>query len=599
MPAGRTFARMPFAFYRIFRFVSLSIQCLIIVTTFSYAGAQDQIILSEVMFNPSGNENFDEFIEIYNAGDSEANLTGWFIGDGTASDEIIDAGWGQTLAPAQYGIILDNGYFGNSTEYDSLIPPEALILTIDGVTFGFKGLLNSAPETVTLFAPDSSINAEYTYSIDNGQGISDEKIELSAGDDPLNWSNSVVQKGTPGFKNSVAPAEIDLAVSRIYIEPEPPSFGQQFVLFAFIENRGTRTAEEFTVTFFADSDNDSAFSTGDLLLPPFTNSAVLEPGDSLLFSAEITEFKWSSVRVGVLASIERDEKPSNDSYFIEISLAFGSDMVVINEIMYDPFVEGEAFSPQSEYIEIYNTTDETVFLDGWSISDADSSRRYKILNSGAVILPGDYFVFAADSNHVRFFGEESLKTFIAGSGFPRLNNDGDEIFLFSPADEVIDRVVYSPSLGGSRGVSVERIDPFSNSNSPDNWLSSVELLGGTPGKENSVSKPIVTNDLQITLNPNPFSPDGDGFDDLLEIEYKLPSRSVTLDIYIFDSIGRRVRRLISSASAGSEGTYTWDGLDGRQRKLPIGIYIIYLEATSPLEGKVYSGKAVAVLARKF
>jgi len=268
------------------------------------------------------------------------------------------------------------------------------------------------------------------------------------------------------------------------------------------------------------------------------------------------------------------------------------------EIMYDPFVEGEAFSPQSEYIEIYNTTVETVHLDGWSISDADSSRRYKILNSGAVILPADFFVFAADSNHIRFFGDDSLRTFIAGSGFPRLNNDGDEIFLFSPVNEVVDQVAFSPNLGGNRGVSVERIDPFSNSNSQDNWLSSVEPLGGTPGKENSVSKPIVTNDLEIKLNPNPFSPDGDGFDDLLAIEYKLPSRSVILDIFIFDSVGRRVRRLISSASAGSEGTYTWDGLDERRHKLPIGIYIVYLEAISPLEGKVYSGKAVAVLARK-
>ena len=598
MLAVRTFIRMLLAFYRLSRFVSLSFQCLIIVTTFSHAAAQDQIVLSEVMFNPSGNENFDEFIEIYNAGDSAVDLTGWIIGDGTASDEIIDAGWGLALAPAQYGIILDNGYFENSTEYDSLIPPEALVLTIDGVTFGFKGLLNSAPETVTLLAPDSSVIAEYTYSVDNGQGISDEKIDLSAGDDALNWSNSLIKKGTPGFKNSVAPANIDLAVSRIYIEPELPSFGQQFVLFAIIENRGTQTAEDFTVTFFADSNNDSAFSTGEQLLPPFTNSAPLEPGDSVSFSAEMTDFQWSSIMIGVLASIEGDEKPPNDIYFIEISLHFESDMLVINEIMYDPFVEGEAFSPQSEYIEIFNTTDETVFLDGWSFSDADSSRRYTMLNTGAVIRAGDYFVFAADSNHVRFFGEESLRTFIAGSGFPRLNNDGDEVFLFSPADEVIDRVAYSPSLGGSRGVSVERIDPFSNSNSPDNWLSSVELLGGTPGKENSVSKPIVTKDLQINLDPNPFSPDGDGFDDILEIEYKLPSRSVILDIYIFDSIGRRVRRLISSASAGSEGIYTWDGLDGRQRKLPIGIYIVYLEATAPLEGKVYSGKAVAVLARK-
>lgn len=599
MPAGRTFVRMLLAFYRLSRFVSLSLQCLIIVTTFSRAGAQGRIVLSEVMFNPSGNENFDEFIEIYNTGDSAADLSGWIIGDGTASDELIDGGWGLTLAPAQYGIILDNGYFENSTEYDSLIPPEALILTIDGATFGLNGLLNSAPETVTLFAPDSSVIAEYTYSVDNGQGISDEKIDLNAGDEPFNWSNSLIQKGTPGFKNSVTPAEIDLAVSRIQIEPELPSFGQPFVLTAIIENRGTETASGFTVTYFVDSDNDSAYSTGEQLLSKFRNSTALEPGDSASFSTEMTDFQWSSIRIGAVVSIEGDEKPSNDIYFIEISLRFETEMLVINEIMYDPFIEGEAFSPQSEYIEIFNTADETVFLDGWSFSDADSSRRYIILNSGAIILPGDYFVFAADSNHLLFFGEDSLRTFIAGSGFPRLNNDGDEVFLFSPAVETVDRVEYSPGFGGNRGVSVERIDPYSNSNSPDNWLNSVELLGGTPGKENSVSKPIVTNDLKINLDPNPFSPDGDGFDDLLEIGYKLPSRSVILDIYIFDSIGRRVRRLVSSASAGSEGIYTWDGLDGRQRKLPIGIYIIYLEATAPLEGKVYSGKAVAVLARKF
>ena len=56
--------------------------------------------------------------------------------------------------PDQFAVILDNGYFENSTDYDSLIPPEALILTINGKTFGSGGLLNSAPETVTLFDSD-------------------------------------------------------------------------------------------------------------------------------------------------------------------------------------------------------------------------------------------------------------------------------------------------------------------------------------------------------------------------------------------------------------------------------------------------------------
>ncbi len=83
------------------------------------------------------------------------------------------------------------------------------------------------------------------------------------------------------------------------------------------------------------------------------------------------------------------------------------------------------------------------------------------------------------------------------------------------------------------------------------------------------------------------------------MNYALPSRSVNMDIYIFDSIGRQVRRLVNSVPSSSEGSFEWDGLDEKGDKIPIGIYIIYFEATALSEGKVYSEKAVAVLARKF
>ena len=265
--------------------------------------------------------------------------------------------------------------------------------------------------------------------------------------------------------------------------------------------------------------------------------------------------------------------------------------------MYDPFVEGEAFSPQSEYVEIYNNSSLPIDLNGWSISDSDSSKKKIITSQEALIQPGGFFLLAADSIHFQFFGENE-NSLIIGSRFPRLNNDGDEIYLYSPSGTLIDNVTVSPALAGGRGIAAERIDPLSDSQSRSNWLSSVDLLGGTPAESNSVSKEIISSNLRLKLTPNPFSPDGDGFDDFLNIDYTLPSRSVIMDIMIFDSIGRRVRRLLSSVTAGSEGIIIWDGLDDRGRKLPIGIYIIYLEATSTSEGRVYSDKGVAVLARK-
>ncbi|MCH8927685.1 MAG: lamin tail domain-containing protein [Candidatus Marinimicrobia bacterium] len=577
----------------------LLVYFLIIATTSSIAFAQDGLILTEIMFNPAGNENFNEFVEIYNRGDASINLSGYTISDGVASDEIISAGNGLILEPLQYGVILDNGYFDNSTQYDAIIPQGALVMTIDGATIGSRGLLNSAPETVTISTSSGITIAEYTYTVDNSDGYSDEKIDLNAGDDLFNWSNSIVLNGTPGFRNSVFPLGIDLAMKRIYTEPLNPVYGEQFSLNAVIENRGTITVSDFNLTFFVELKEDSIFSENELLSPPISNSTSLLPSDSIVLSIDIIDFPRSVAFVGAIVLAIGDERTENNIAFTLITLEFNAASLLINEVMYDPFVEGEAFSPQSEYIELFNPTDRIIGLSGWSISDSDTSRQTTIDNIDAVILAGGYYVLSADSNQIEFFGDNPDKTLIIGSTFPRLNNDGDTVFLFGPSGKIIDRVSFTPEAGGGRGVSIEKIDPFSSSEPIFNWLSSVELLGGTPGEINSVSKKIKTNNLIIELTPNPFSPDGDGIDDALTMNYTLPSRSVIMDIFIFDSLGRQVRRLLNSLPSGSEGSFEWDGLGDNGRKLPIGIYIIYFEATAPLEGKVYSEKAVAVLARKF
>jgi hypothetical protein len=193
------------------------------MTLFLWAASfcHGQIVLTEVMFDPDGSEHANEFIEIYNIGTSgEVDLTGWKIGDGSGEDGITDTGEGLIMAPKQFGLILDPDYFENSTQYDYIIPDDALVLTIDGATLGSGGLSNSQAETVTLYDPAHEIVCQYVYSTGNPSGHSDEKIDLPGSDAQDNWMDSAVFNGTPGFRNSVTSPDSSRDV-RLSISPNP------------------------------------------------------------------------------------------------------------------------------------------------------------------------------------------------------------------------------------------------------------------------------------------------------------------------------------------------------------------------------------------
>ena len=42
--------------------------------------AEGDIVLTEVMFDPSGSEHYDEFVELYNTGPDTVDLEGWTVG---------------------------------------------------------------------------------------------------------------------------------------------------------------------------------------------------------------------------------------------------------------------------------------------------------------------------------------------------------------------------------------------------------------------------------------------------------------------------------------------------------------------------------------
>ncbi len=107
--------------------------------------------LNEIMFNPDGDENADEYIELVNTAATAIDLSGWRVTDGADTDSVVTLEQGLHALPGQYVLILDPDYFDDSsTTYDGRVPESALVVTIDNSTFGSRGLLNSGPETVSL-----------------------------------------------------------------------------------------------------------------------------------------------------------------------------------------------------------------------------------------------------------------------------------------------------------------------------------------------------------------------------------------------------------------------------------------------------------------
>ncbi|MFW6348523.1 MAG: gliding motility-associated C-terminal domain-containing protein, partial [Cyclonatronaceae bacterium] len=186
-----------------------------------------------------------------------------------------------------------------------------------------------------------------------------------------------------------------------------------------------------------------------------------------------------------------------------------------------------------------------------------------------------------------------------------LSVNEDNIFLAAPDSSVIDSVFYSadwhnPNLADTRGIALERINPFGESNESENWGSSVLPEGGTPGAENSLfatpSAPPETRGL--VMEPNPFSPDGDGRDDHLFINYRLDEADYLLRVRIFDRYGRLVRTLADGRAAGLEGSLSWDGRRDNGQENRVGIYIILFEAYNSSAGSRQSFRESVVLARQ-
>jgi hypothetical protein len=59
-----------------------------------------------------------------------------------------------------------------------------------------------------------------------------------------------------------------------------------------------------------------------------------------------------------------------------------------------------------------------------------------------------------------------------------------------------------------------------------------------------------------------------------------------------------VRWLANNEFVGQEGEKLWDGKDEQGRDLPVGIYVLYLEALAQGDTRIEKAKRAVVIARK-
>jgi len=445
------------------------------------------ITLNEIMFDPSGSEYYDEFIEIYNHGEQAISLAGYQVLINGVRDSLQSSQHEYLLPAKGYALILDRGYLidGASQLYEDLIPAGTLRLTISSASFGSGGLANTAPNSIHLISPLNDTLSFAVTTPDQAAGYSDEKI-LPEGDNTLdNWGNSIKLLGTPGFRNSITPYDHDLAItdfscSSTATAPDP----QSYTFTITVRNIGRFDCYGADLQLGPDVNADSILHHNEI---QSTTNLVISAGDSMILTPSLTGFSAGINTLIAKLDFNADEDLANNKKFYQLKVPYPAKCLALNEFMYYP----QSFSG-GEWIELFNRSADTINLKYWLLADESGSAL--ITDKDYDLPPQKYVILANDSS---FLNSWDVNGFFldCAEPLPSLNNAGDSLIIKDLTGQEIDGLQYTPDWGYAEGVSLERRNPYLLSSSFTNWGLSQSEAGGTPGAANSIM--ALNQDLMI------------------------------------------------------------------------------------------------------
>jgi hypothetical protein len=515
-----------------------------------------------------------EFIEIFNKSNKIFNLNEWKIGD-ASSDGTISGSW---LLPGEYKVLTATA---NIPLYTST--------TAVGVT-SFPSLNNAGDDVVLkdnfgqIIDKISYTDDWYRDEIKQDGGYS---LELINPNDPCsdsdNWMASTwILGGTPGSVNSVYSNIPDTMAPSISLAL---ALAPNFLELQFDEGMDSSSLANALFSFNPNLTIQNTFIQGS-----YPKGLTIQFNENL-FGSQLYSFTLGPISDCWLNSTEQN------GTFILPETAQKAD-VIINEILQNPLTGGQ------DWIELYNNSDKVINLKDWQLAnfDNDTISNFKTIFENYLLHPNDYVVLGKDSTFVKQNYPFSIPGKFLFCELPSYNNDSGTVYLINNF-EIIDKVSYLDEwhfdlLDNTDGVSLERIDPNGSSDSKFNWHSAAEDVGfATPGRKNSQYRPAVSNG-EITFTEDIFSPDNDGYQDILQVTYNLTNSGLLGKAQIFDDRGRLVRSIFTNELVGSSGTFSWDGTTDQQVKASIGVYVLVFEAFSTDGGVFFAKQKAFTLAGK-
>ena len=435
--------------------------------------APGRLLISEVLYDPVGAEPDGEWVEIYNAGGMDLDLSGYKIGDEETAggqEGMFRFPMGSAISPGQSFIIASQ-----SIAFQAVYGQAA--------DFEFRESDPSVP-TLTKYTPWASGNVEFVNT-------GDEVFLLDGLDrviDAVSWGNSnlafdpPVHKVAEGHSLERRPAYKDTDRAEDWVDQAQPG--------PWAVNIETPTP---TIS--------PTFPPTETSLPSSTPSPTI--------TGTGTQFPQSQGTGTPTPTGTSTYTPSPPPYLL------------ISEVSYHP----PGIEPDEEWIEIYNAGAGSADLSLYRLGDEETqggSEGMLWFPPGSILDPGKVAVIANKAAAFRnLFGfNPDFEMTLSDASVPlmepdrswangslNLSNSGDEVLLLGPGGEVIDALswgssiwAFYPSIAGvTTGHTLERWPANHDSDSAADWL---DQSSSSPGSV-ATSVPTPTDTVVPTSSSTP------------------------------------------------------------------------------------------------
>jgi hypothetical protein len=549
------------------------------------------ILINEFMADPLPLANItislpnSEFIELYNRTTKTFNLKDFKIYNGTVST-VLPA---FTLKPNSYVVI-----YTQKTGIDFAIKDTLPVTKL--VT------LSNPNDTFHLVSPEGRVIDAASYDLSFYQsskkadgGWTLERTSPNAPCNPMAWTASEdLRGGTPGRRNSVALDSVDRQppeIERYYMKND------QTIVLLFNKSLDLTLAEQALQYSFSENIKVSSANC----LSPMFQIVQLKLGTTLL-----PKTSYQLLVKKTLKDCQGNPLSKIDTLRIQLPEKMVTNDLIINEILTNPETGG------SRFVELYNRSEKVVDIASLKIGDK-SKNDIKIITSNFLLFPRQYVALSEVPTYIqKRYNALGFRKQMIKNKLPTWDEKAGNVILYFVDGTkliVLDSFNYAqswhnPLIANTDGVSLEKINPNLPSKQASSWQSAAQTRGfATPAQENSQFLPIDTPSVSrvsknvFQLEKKTFSPDGDGFEDFLLLNYQLDKAGYVASIRIFDDKGRLVKTLVNNELLETEGSLKWAGDTSEGLKTRLGIYVVAIELTSPT-GKVENMKLACVVATR-